>query len=151
MRILDVEATRAHVGGLVHLETQRAAVGLDLTVQAVYRLTGPGSLDFGGSEEESADREELKPRLREEDDDYGWWELRAGRYVVRYNESLTLEGGEVAHVLPLERLLQAGSYHPAFIVDGTRDPLETLLAVGEAGCDLKENCRVSRLVVMEVA
>lgn len=71
--------------------------------------------------------------------------------MVRYNESLTLEDGEVAQVLPLERLLQAGSYQPAFVVDGSRDPLEALLMVGEAGCHLKENCRVSRLVVMEMA
>lgn len=149
--ILDLDATAAHVSGLVHLETQRAEVGLDLTVGAVFRVTGPGSLDFGGSEEESADREEVTPRVRQEDDDYGWWELRAGRYVIRYNESLALEAGQLAHVLPLERLFQAGSYHPTFVVDGSRDPLEALLVVGEAGCDLKENCRVSRLVVTQVA
>ena len=148
-QMLDADATRAHVTGLVHLETQRAPVGLDLTVGAVYRITGPGSLDFGGSEEDAADRRKLTPRMRKEDDDYGWWELRAGRYVVRYNEALDLQAGHVAHVLPLERLLQAGSHHPAFMVDAPRDPLETLLVVGEAGLDLKENCRISRLVVVD--
>ena len=149
-RILDADGTRSAVRDLVHLETQRAPVGLDLTVGAVYRVTGPGSLDFGGSEEEPADREELLPRLRREDDEYGWWELRAGRYVIRYNESLDLADGQLAHVSPHERLHQAGSYHPTVVVDGSRDPLETLLVVGEGRCDLKENCRVSRVVVTEV-
>ena len=149
-RILDDDGTRAVLHDLVHLDTQRAAVGLDLTVAAVYRVTGPGSLDFGGSEEEAADREEVLPRRRRTDDAYGWWELRAGRYVIRYNESLELADGQIAQILPLERLLRAGSHHPTFVVDGPRETLETLLVVGEAGCDLKENCRMSRVVVSEV-
>lgn len=146
-RILDLDQTGSHIDGLVHLNTQKAAVGLDLSAGSIYRLTGPGSLDFGGSEFEEAAREEVEPELRSEDDDYGWWELEAGTYVVRYNETLSLEDGQWAQVLPLERLLLAGASHPAFVVDGSRDPLETLLHVGSAGCNLKENCRVSRVLV----
>lgn len=150
VRILDPDDARSRVHGLLHLDTQRAAVGLDLTVGAVFRVTGPGSLDFGGSELEPAEREELEPQLREEGDDYGWWELKVGTYVVRYNESLDLDDGRLGHVLPLERLLLAGASHPAFVVDGPRAPLETLLTVGDVGCRLKENCRVSRLLVMDL-
>lgn len=148
-RILDLDETAACVGGIVHLDTQEAAVGLDLTVASVHRLTTPGSLDFGGSEFEAAGQETIDPELRSEDDDYGWWELDAGTYVVRYNESLDPGDGKWAHVLPLERLLLAGASHAAFLVDGPREPLETLLEVGEAGCNLKENCRISRVVLME--
>lgn len=149
-RILDLDATRSHVEGIVHLDTQQAAAGLDLTVATVFRVTGPGSLDFGGSELQAAAREEIEPRLRSEEDDYGWWALDAGAYVIRYNESLELGDGQVGEILPLERLLFAGAYHPTFLVDGPRDPLETLLVVGSGGCHLKENCRVSRLIVVEV-
>lgn len=148
-RILDLDDTHAHVDGLLHLETQGAAVGIDLTVGEVFRLTGPGSLDFGGSELEAAEREALEPELRDPDDDYGWWELEPGSYRIRYNESVEVDEGRLACILPLERLLRAGAGHPAFLVDGARRPLETLLTVGSAGCDLKENCRVSRLVMVE--
>ncbi|NIP58664.1 MAG: deoxycytidine triphosphate deaminase [Gemmatimonadetes bacterium] len=148
-RILDPDDTRSTVGGLVHLDTQRAAVGIDLTVGGVFRLTGPGSLDFGGSELESADRRRVEPRPRSEDDDYGWWELEPGSYVVRYNETLDPGDGELAVVFPLERLLLAGASHPAFLADGPRDPLEALLSVGDAGCRIKENARVSRGIVLE--
>lgn len=148
-RMLDLEGTRSRVDGLVHLETQGASVGLDLTVDSVYRLTGPGSLDFGGSEEEEAEVEKVEAQLRSDDDQYGWWKLPAGSYRVRYNESVDPGEGRLAHVFPLERLLRAGASHAAFLVDGPREPLEALLSVGEPGVLLKENCRISRIVVLE--
>lgn len=149
MRILDADATSGHVGGLVHLDTQRAPSGLDLTVDGIARVTGPGRLDFGGSEFERAAAGELGPVLASPDDDYGWWELDAGTYVVRYNETLELTEGQVALVHPLPRLLEAGASHPAFVADPGAGPLEVLLTVGEGGCGLKENCRISRLLVAE--
>lgn len=145
--MLDADATAELVDGLVHLETQRAPAGLDLTADAIYRVQGAGSLDFGGSEFEPAERLEVTPELADPGDDYGWWELEPGTYVVRYNEGLELEEGQVARIYPLGRLLQAGASHPAFVVHGEVRPLETLLTVGEGGCGLKENCRVSRLLV----
>ena len=149
MRILDAEATSGLLHGLVHLDTQRAAVGLDLTVDRVARLVGPGALDFGGSEFEAAEREPLEPVPASPDDDYGWWELEAGTYLVGYNEAPDLHGGRVGLVQALPRLQRAGAFHPAFVVDGAENPVETLLRVGEAGCRLKENCRISRLLVLE--
>jgi deoxycytidine triphosphate deaminase len=149
MRILDADATSGHVDGLVHLETQRAPSGLDLTVGGVARITGPGRLDFGGSEFAPAPTGELSPAPASPDDDYGWWELDPGSYVVRYNETLELDDGQVALVHPLPRLLGAGASHPAFVADADGERLEVLLTVGEGGCGLKENCRVSRLLVAE--
>ena len=148
-RLLDVDDTRSRVDGLVHLDTHRAAAGLDLTAGEIFQLTGPGSLDFGGGELEAADRAKVVPKLQDEDDDYGWWELEPGSYVLRYNESLGLEEGELAHVYPLERVLLAGASHAAFVADGPREPLEALLSVGAAGCNIKENARMSRLIVLE--
>lgn len=91
--MLDPDTLAERVDGLLHLDTQRAPSGLDLTAGSIFRLTGPGRVDFGGSELEAA-----------------------------------------------------GASHGALVVDGERDPLETLLTVGSAGCRLKENARVSRLV-----
>ena len=149
MRILDADATSGHAGGLVHLETQRAPSGLDLTVGGVARVTGPGRLDFGGSEFRRAATEGLDPAPASPDDAYGWWELDPGGYLVRYNETLELDDGQVAFVHPLPRLLRAGAFHPAFVADAEDERLEVLLTVGEGGCGLKENCRVSRLLVAE--
>lgn len=133
--------------GIVHLDTQRAPEGIDLTVDAVYRTTGHGQLDFGGSEFKVAPHEPLTPVLDDPDDEYGWWTLEQGAYMIQYNESLTLEEGQQAILYPLERTLRAGAHHGTFVIDADRDPLESLLVVSRMGCRLKENCRLSRLVV----
>lgn len=145
----SADALAQQLDSLVHLDTQRAPSGIDLTVDTVYRTTGHGQLDFGGSEFQAAPRERLDPVLDDPEDDYGWWTLEKGAYLIQYNESLTLEDGQQAVVSPLERTLHAGAHHGTFVLDGGRDPLETLLVVSRMGCRLKENCRVSRLVVFE--
>jgi deoxycytidine triphosphate deaminase len=149
MPLLNGDAASTHVDRLIHLDTQRADPGLDLTVGAVFRVTGAGQLDFGGSEFAPADREKLSPQRANPDDDYGWWKLERGTYVIRYNEALSLGEGQRAQVFPHQRLLQAGATHAAFIVDGAQDPVEVLLTVGDAGCHIKENSRVSRLLITE--
>jgi deoxycytidine triphosphate deaminase len=143
------DALAQQLNGLVHFDTQRAPNGLDLTVDAVFRTTGPGQLDFGGSECQAAPRERIEPACDDPEDDYGWWTLETGGYVIQYNESLSLGDEEQAVVTPLERTLQAGAHHGSFVLDDDRDPLETLLVVSRMGCRLKENCRVSRLVVLD--
>lgn len=148
-RILNADETADRVERLIHLDTQRASRGLDLTVGAIARVTEGGRLDFGGSEFEPAGRETLEPRLAAEEDEYGWWRLDPGSYVIRYNERLVLEPEQTGQVLPLARLLRAGAFHPSFVVEGSEDRLETLLTVGSGGCEFKENCRVSRLLVTE--
>ena len=147
--MLTADALAQQLDGLVHLDTQRAPNGLDLTVDAIHRTTGPGDLDFGGGEFEPAPRDRLAPVLDAPEDQYGWWTLEEGAYVIRYNESLTLADGQQARIYPLERTLHAGAHHGTFVLDEGRDPIETLLVVSRMGCRLKENCRVSRLVVSE--
>jgi len=145
----SADAVAEHLDDLVHLDTQRAPDGIDLTVDAVYRTTGHGQLDFGGSEFMAAPREPLTPVLDDPDDDYAWWTLEEGGYIVRYNESLTLQEGQRAVLYPLERTVLAGAQHGTVVLTDDRDPLEMLLVVSRMGCRLKENCRLSRLVVHE--
>lgn len=149
MRLLDTDETAGVVTGLVHLETQRAARGIDLTVDRIARVTTPGAIDFGGSEFAPAGSERIGPELADPGDDYGWWALDPGTYVVTYNERLEIGDGHVATIQPLPRLLRAGASHPAFVPEPAGGPLEALLSVGDAGCRLKENCRISRLLVQE--
>ena len=147
--MLTADALAQQLDGLVHLDTQRAPEGIDLTVDTVYRTTGHGQLDFGGSECEAAPRESLTPVLDDPEDDYAWWTLEQGAYIVQYNESLTLRDGQQARISPLERTLLAGAHHGSFALEEDRDPLETLLVVSRMGCRLKENCRLSRLTVTD--
>ena len=143
------QETETQLGGVVHLDTQSSAPrGLDLTAAAVYRLTGGGSLDFGGSEYEEASREQLEAELAQPDDDYGWWDLRAGTYFIRFNEDVELDDGNVGLVYPHRRLLAAGGHHPAFQIQGGQSPLEVPIMVAERGLRIKENARVSKLLVL---
>jgi deoxycytidine triphosphate deaminase len=147
MDLLASDAARDHVDGLVHYDTQATSHGLDLTAGAIHRLTGPGHLDFGGSEFAPAEHAAIEPERAHPDDDYGWWSLMGGTYRVVYNETLALPDGYVAHLTSHERLLDAGAQHPATTLTGAQDPLTTLLTVSDAGCRIKENSRISRLSV----
>ena len=143
-RLTGAELAR-RLEGLVHDETQIADTGVDLTVSEIHLLTGGGSLDFGGSELEEASRRQIEPELASPEDDYGWWHLNGGPYLAVYNESLTLEGGELARLEPLPRLLRAGGSHECRTLIGSEEEIFSLLFVSPAGCDFKENCRISRL------
>jgi deoxycytidine triphosphate deaminase len=145
--ILSGEDTAAYVENIVHLETQQADYGIDLTVDALFRITGEGALDFGGSEFEQASRRMLEPELAKPGNSYGWWTLEEGSYIVRFNESLQLSDDVIARIEPLERLLQTGVTHASQHLGRSTAPIETLLIVGSPGVQLKENCRISRLLV----
>ena len=124
----------------VHEETQRADEGFDLTVASVYVVERAGRVDFGGGELEEAELTQAETKKRNEDDDYGWWNLDAGTYVVEHNESV--EGDRVVEVMPRSGLLRRGAYHPTVHVSEL-GPLP--LTVGGDGLCIKENARVSVL------
>ncbi len=131
----------------IHRDTQEHADSCDLTVNSVYEVTGSGSLDFGGSEFVEADQHLIEPEKEDPEDDYGWWHLNEGTYLVEYNERPDNVPNGVAIVFPHERLLRTGSSHPAFLArSGIK--LTTPLNVGETGCDIKENARISKMVVV---
>ena len=132
----------AFVDDIVHEPTQTDGRGLDLTVTEVYEVTTPGRVDFGGGELEAADLTPHDRQYRNEDDDYEWWHLDAGQYLVEYNESLALPEGTVARVQTREELLARGAFHPSLELTALdRVPL----SVAGGGIRLKENARVSTL------
>lgn len=147
MMYLSGDDTTEYVENIVHRETQEADYGFDLTVDQLFRITGGGALDFGGSEFEKAQRQRLDPALAQPEDNYGWWMLEEGEYIARFNESLRLQDEVIALIEPLERLLQAGVIHASRHFSESTDSLEVLLTVGSQGLRLKENCRISRLLV----
>ncbi|MFC6723701.1 dCTP deaminase, partial [Halobium palmae] len=97
-----------------------------------------GRVDFGGGELEAAATTPVETRYRNEDDDYAWWHLDAGQYLVSFNESLTGDGDVVLQTR--DEVRARGAFHPTLFVDAL-DPVP--LSVGEGGIRIKENARVS--------
>lgn len=132
-----------HVDNLVYEPVQVHEHGVDLTVAAVYEVAEPGRLDFGGDELEDADLEPVPTTYREPDDEFGWWDLEGGQYVVQYNEFVV--GDEATlYLQPRNELLARGGSHPSLLVTGHLPLLP--LTVADGGIRLKENARISTLV-----
>lgn len=130
------------VDGIVHEPTQTDGSGLDLTVSEVYEVTAPGRVDFGGGELESADTEPHPTAKRNPDDDYEWWTLEAGQYLIEYNETLSPPADLTLVVQTRDELLARGAFHPTL---HTQDLDRVPLSVAGAGLKLKENARVSTI------
>jgi len=127
----------AVVDGLLHEETQVHDAGVDLTAATVERIVDPGRVDFGGGELEPGGREPIERYWRNPQDDYQWWELDRGQYLLTLNESVT--DGPV-RIQPRTTILERGATHPTLRVSS----LPSLpLTVAEGGIHLKENARVS--------
>ncbi|QPV64298.1 dCTP deaminase [Halosimplex litoreum] len=138
----------AFVDGIVHEPTQTEGRGLDLTAAEVYEIAEPGRVDFGGGELEAADLQAHDCQYRNEEDDYQWWHLDAGQYLIEYNESLALPEDSVARVQTRDAVIARGAFHPTLeLSELGRVPL----SVGGAGLRLKENARVSTVVGVEQA
>ena len=131
-----------HVEGIVHEPTQTEGPGLDLTVAEVHEVTAPGQVDFGGGDLAAAERRTLSPAKRDPDDDYGWWELAGGTYLLAYNESLTASAPRL-RLEPRLAVVEHGASHPTVTVEEELPAVP--LTVPEGGLDLKENARVSTL------
>jgi hypothetical protein len=129
----------------VHEPTQQASEGFDLTVAEVYEVCGAGQVDFGGGELAPATTDPHPSELRDPADDYEWWDLDAGQYLVEYNESLSAREMRVT-VQTRRAVLARGAFHPTLhVTELPRVPL----SVGGDGIQLKANARVSTLVAAE--
>ena len=137
---MDPTSIATRVEGLLHEDTQVTDHGVDLTLAAVHAVREPGRVDFGGGELEPAELAPVDTQLRNPDDDYGWWHLSGGQYVITYNESVT--GSAPLLCEPRTAVRERGAFHPTTVVPPlTRVPL----AVPDGGIRLKENARVSTL------
>lgn len=129
------------VEGIVHEETQSHDRGLDLTLANVYEIAEPGRVDFGGGELTEPDLRTCERTLRNPSDDYAWWYLDAGGYLMEYNE--TLANGEPITLQTRQAVRTRGAFHPTVTVA----ELGLMpLWVGGSGIRLKENARVSTLL-----
>lgn len=150
MKYLNGEHVAAVLKGLISEKHQRHDFETDLTVAIISRVSGGGVVDFGGSEERPADITEMPPTKRDDTDQYGWWDLDAGSYMITYNEVPALEDHHIAFVQPHERLIAAGATHPSFHFRAERRSIQTMLSVGSGGVQIKENARISKLLIIDV-
>ncbi|MEO0293016.1 MAG: hypothetical protein ABIN61_02200 [candidate division WOR-3 bacterium] len=135
---------------ILHERKQVEDYGVYLTVGKVFRFRSKGMVDFGGSEYKESELEEIKPVKRKEEDKYGWWDLPKGEYLIEFNEEIKeiLPDAELVLIQPSERIIMSGAFHSMMIIEKT-GPIRVTLYVGENGIEIKENARISELIVLE--
>ena len=144
MEFIKGSELKMHVNNLINEEIQVGENSVDLTVGRVFNLSGKGIVDFGGSEHVIRPQKEILSQKKEAEDEYGWWHLTHGTYLIQFNESLDL-GDAVAVISPHVRLLNSGAHHVNRMVSGSMNAVEIHLIVGTQGIDVKENARISIL------
>ncbi|MFQ5952236.1 MAG: dCTP deaminase [Candidatus Omnitrophota bacterium] len=149
MRFCSGEEISSLVKGLISEKHQVGQYSVDLTVAKVSAVKKEGDIDFGGSEEKEALVEELKPAKRTPEDKYGWWELTAGEYIVEFNEKVTIPENCLGIFQPLVRTIGAGVIHPTSVLHFGEKVEKTVLIVGKSGFNIKENARISSLMMVK--
>lgn len=150
MFLLQSDELLEHAGDIIHKDTQLHKLSLDLTVDQVQRFDGEGALDFGGSEFRPAAAKTITPRKRNEDDDYGWWDLQQGSYKAIFNETLQNHEDTLAIVSPHQHASEAGiiASTNAVTSESVTDQLALNFQVPSAGCRIKENARFATLHIL---
>jgi len=121
---------------------QVADEGVHLTAGQILAPRGAGDTDFGGDEHRASDLQVVHPEKRNEDDDYGWWELDGGHYRVVFNESL--QDCPVTLLLTANsRILECGCSLASCVP--AEGELATTLTVPDCGVGIKENARIAFL------
>lgn len=150
MILLQADELANHVSSIIHQDTQQHDNHFDLTVAKIQQLTEAGSLDFGGSEFQPAQKRIIDPRKKDQDDDYGWWHLRKGTYQAIMNEELKEFEDTIALLGPHSHAHQAGIITDTKILSGNEvgESISMNFQVPEAGCNIKENARFAVLYLL---
>ena len=148
MEIWSADQIQKTISGLIHPPKQIHGEGIDLTVKELSKFSGPGALDFGGSEYKPATLERIMPEKQKPEDEYGWWNLNSGDYLIKYNELINFPEGTAGIIFPHLRLIQGGGSHPACVIYSVDEQSSILLQVGSQGLLIKENARVSTLIIL---
>ncbi|MEA3488970.1 MAG: hypothetical protein U9R44_01325 [Candidatus Omnitrophota bacterium] len=148
MSFVTGEGIAAFTENFISKKHQVKPYSLELTVAKVFLVRKGGDIDFGGSEQKEAILHELAPVRRSSEAKYGWWNMAAGEYVVKFNEKARIPDNCIGIVQPLLRTLKAGVIHPTLFLTGGEETDMTVLSVGRGGFNIKENARISSLMGM---
>ena len=149
MKVANGSEIAALASGIISEKHQVKSYGVDLTVSGIRVVKKEGDIDFGGSEEKAAITEKLESEKRNDGDEYGWWELAAGEYLVEYNEKVKIPEGRMGIIQPLPRALTAGVTHTTMILPPGDEVGSMVLLVGKFGFNIKENARLSSLLMLK--
>jgi len=137
----------------IHLDTQLTPQGFDLTAGEIHRYNGKGKLDFSNSEREIPDTEKVRPEKKNEEDEYGWWNLEPGAYKVKMNEKVDIPEDLMAYAFPRSSILRMGcSIENAVWDSGFTGTGSFMLVVENSeGVKIKENARLNQLVFHDIS
>ena len=120
--------------------------GVDLSLDAIWRLVGTGALGI------ATDDRRLPPRAELEFDGQGWVELEMGTYGIRFTEwvAVPLDCGGLC--FPRSSLLRMGLHVPTGVWDaGYAGRAESLLMVTNPhGVRLQRGARIVQLVLFRL-
>jgi dUTP pyrophosphatase len=143
------EIRRQQIVGLSRAADEQTHVqpnGIDLSLDAVWRFTGAGSLGRATEDRQLAPRHEL------DFDALGWVDLAPGAYGVRYLESVALPIDCGGLCFPRSSLLRMGLHVPTAVWDaGYAGRGEGLLVVSNPhGVRLQRGSRIVQLVLFRL-
>lgn len=150
MELLSGKQACARIQGILSAKYQVHGYWVDLTVRGISGVDPVGRLDFGGGEYAPARQVTIAPQRLRPEDNYQWWELERGCYIIEFNETLELAENEIALLEPDPRTLRTGATHVSVFLRGHVAPLDTLFDVQASHLTVKENARVSRLRVFRL-
>lgn len=149
MQIIRGEKILKYVSNLINEKKQLYSECVNLTIKAVYEISSRGQIDFGGSEFNLGSRKEIIPKKIIPDDKFGWWDLEQGDYLILFNEKINIPDRFFGFIQPLERILVNGTTHESMFVLSHIDKVEVNLRVGKRGLKIKQNSRVSNLIIFK--
>lgn len=143
------ELARRQVVLLAEFATEAEHVqpnGIDLSLDAIWRFTGAGSLGRSSSDRLLPEREGLAF------DPDGWISLQAGTYGIRYAERVEMPPDCGGLCFPRSSLLRMGLHVPTAVWDaGYQGNGEGLLVVGDPyGVRLQRGARIAQLVLFRL-
>ena len=126
----------------IDFDTQLQPNGVDMTLQAVMSISGPGQIDFDNSARIISNHAELPF------DEDGSIRLLPGAYSVRFNEIVHMPKDIAALGKTRSSLLRCGACLQTAVWDaGYSGRSESMLIVSNAeGIRLKKNARVMQLI-----
>jgi deoxycytidine triphosphate deaminase len=138
------------ISNIIHEKKQVEDYGVYLTIGKIFRFTDKAEIDFGGSEYKESELAEITPVKRNGEDKYGWWDLTGGEYLIEFNEELQklLPAAELVILQPSERITANGAFHTTKVLE-KKGKIKVTLYVGKNGIKIKENARVSKLIVLD--
>jgi hypothetical protein len=150
MELLTGKQAASRIQGILSAKYQVHGYWVDLTIRGVSGVDPVGRLDFGGGEYMPAGQLTIAPKRLRPEDNYQWWELERGCYIIEFNETLELADNEIALLEPDPRTLRTGATHVPVFLRGRVAPMDTLFDVQAQHLTMKQNARVSRLRVFRL-